>query len=69
MISEVMLVFIISSSVGVFSGLTQILYKSKCTHIGCCSCLDIDRDVETEEKFDEFELQRKDKVNDKKVKQ
>lgn len=38
--------------------LLGVLYKSKCVKIKCC-CMEIDRDVISEEKFDEEALRHK----------
>jgi hypothetical protein len=57
MVSGMLLIFIISTTVGFVSGLTHILYRSKCTKVwcGCCGC---ERDIVAEEELDEMELRQ-----------
>lgn len=46
---------IISAVCGVFMGIVKVLYDSKCVHVRCCGgFVDIERDVKTELKEDEF---------------
>jgi hypothetical protein len=59
MITEVFLMFIISSVVGVISGLTHAVYKSKCRHVLCC-CLEIDRDTDLEVEIEEMKMNKPD---------
>lgn len=40
---------------GFIGTMLTVIYKSKCSHVECC-CFKIDRDVVTEEKFDEISL-------------
>ena len=45
--------FFITSSVGLIIALTKMAYKSKCKEVSCC-CINIVRDIATEEKEFEF---------------
>lgn len=57
MLSEVFFSFLITSIIGCIIGIARILYKSKCKKCSICGFV-IERDVQTEEKIDELELQR-----------
>lgn len=48
--------FFVTTMCGFILALGRQMYKSKCREIQCC-CLKIVRDVESEEKYDEMELQ------------
>ena len=53
--------YIISTSSTAFLFCLGVLYKSKCTNINLCyGLIDIDRNVEIEEKYYELELDHKD---------
>jgi hypothetical protein len=53
--------YIISTTSTAFLFFLGVLYKSKCTNINLCyGLIDIDRNVEIEEKYDEFELNHTD---------
>lgn len=54
-LSEVFLTSLYVSGFAFLGGVLTVLYKSKCKTVKCC-CLEIDRDVECEEKIDEHEL-------------
>jgi hypothetical protein len=54
-LSEVFWVAFITTVSGVIIKLASMAYKSKCTDVKLC-CLQIKRDVITEEKENEFEL-------------
>lgn len=54
-LSEVFLTSLYVSGFAFLGGVLTVLYKSKCKTVKCC-CLEIDRDVEGEEKIDEHEL-------------
>ena len=55
--------YIISTASTAFLFCLGVLYKSKCTNINLCyGLIDIDRNVEIEEKYDELEFEHK---NDK----
>lgn len=54
-LSEAILVMLITGGFGFLAAVLGILYKSKCTRIECC-CVKIDRDVAGEEKIDAEEL-------------
>lgn len=56
--------YIISSASTAFLMFIAILYKSKCSNITLCyGCIDIDRNVIIEEKYDEIELGKKQSNN------
>lgn len=63
MLSKMFLIFLVSSSTGVISGLTHVFYRSKCKHILCCGCLEIDRDTDAELELDELEMNKPDHKN------
>lgn len=49
--------FFITTMCGFLLALGRQMYKSKCREIDIC-CIHIKRDVETEEKIDEIQMQR-----------
>ena len=49
--------FFITTMCGFLLALGRQMYKSKCREIDIC-CIHIKRDVETEEKIDEIQIQR-----------
>ena len=51
--SEVFYTFLITSLIGFVVALSKMAYKSKCKEVSCC-CIKIIRDVEIEEKENEF---------------
>ena len=56
--------YIISTTSTAFLVCLGVLYKSKCTNINLCyGLIDIDRNVEIEEKYDELELNHTDNKN------
>jgi hypothetical protein len=57
MLSEVFWTFFISSTIGLLLGVARMMYKSKCRTFACCG-LQIERDVEGEEKLDELVTMR-----------
>jgi hypothetical protein len=58
MLSEVFWVAFITTISGVIIKLCSMAYKSKCKEVSCC-CIKLVRDVELEEKENEFELTHK----------
>lgn len=55
---------------GLLLAILAICYKSKCSNIKCCGCIEIQRNVDLEEKYDEIELESKnnnDSKQDEKV--
>lgn len=54
--SQVFYITIASMACGFLLALGRQMYKSKCKEIHCC-CVHIVRDVESEEKIDEIQLQ------------
>lgn len=54
---QVFWTFFITTMCGFLLALGRQMYKSKCREIDIC-CIHIKRDVETEEKIDEIQLQR-----------
>ena len=56
MFSEVFFSLVLTSGIGLLLSLARMCYKSKCKTIRCCG-LEIDRDVEVEEKEDELEIE------------
>ena len=57
MITDVIILAIITSSVSVATLVVKSCLRSKCTDIKC-GCLSIHRDSTLEERFDELELNR-----------
>lgn len=55
MLSEVFWVAFISTISGVIIKLCSMAYKSKCKEVSCC-CIKLVRDVELEERENEFEI-------------
>lgn len=68
--TETFYMFLITSGIGFLLAVLKVCYKSKCKELNFC-CIRIIRDVETEEKIDEIEMQKKcnssrdEKENDK----
>jgi hypothetical protein len=58
MLSEVFYTFLITTASALVLKLCSMAYKSKCKEVDFC-CLKIIRDVEIEEKGDEFEIKNK----------
>jgi hypothetical protein len=58
MLSEVFWVAFITTISGVIIKLCSMAYKSKCKEVSCC-CIKLVRDVELEEKENEFEITHK----------
>lgn len=50
-ITDVVLMFIVTSGIGMILTIARLLYKSKCISIECCGCK-IVRDVDVEEHED-----------------
>ena len=57
MVSDVIMLAIITSSVSVITLVVKLCLRSKCTDISL-GCLKIHRDTSLEERFDELELNR-----------
>ena len=57
MISDVILLAIITSCVSVITLVVKLCLRSKCTDVKC-GCLTIHRDTSLEERFDELELNK-----------
>lgn len=55
-LSDALSAMIITGGFAFLGGVIAILYKSKCTRIRCCRCIEIERDVAGEEKLDEEAL-------------
>ena len=55
MLSEVFWVAFISTASGLLIKLCSMAYKSKCKEASCC-CLKIIRDIDAEEKEEEFRI-------------
>jgi hypothetical protein len=55
MLDNAIIVLIITTSSNLIFGLAKIIAKSKCSEVSCCGCI-IKRDVELEEKENEFEI-------------
>lgn len=58
MLSEVFWVAFITTISGMIIKLCSMAYKSKCKEVSCC-CMKFVRDVELEEKENEFEITHK----------
>jgi len=56
MLSEGFYAMLIATGAGIIGAILTILYKSKCTRVKCCGLIDIERDVQGEEKYDEEQL-------------
>jgi hypothetical protein len=52
-VSEVLISFVITSSIGLILAIIKILYKSKCKTVECCGVLKCERDIEHEVELDE----------------
>jgi hypothetical protein len=64
MLSEVFFSLLLTSLIGLILALARICYKSKCKVIKCCG-LEIDRNIEMEEKIDEIQINNSNKdLND-----
>ncbi len=57
MLTEVFLTFLVSSMCGFCLIVAKLTYKSKCHHIKLC-CLEIERNIEAEEKIDETQMRQ-----------
>jgi hypothetical protein len=55
MLSEVFWVAFVTTITGMIIKLVSMAYKSKCKEVDCC-CMKIIRDVEAEEKEEEFRV-------------
>lgn len=55
MLDNAIIVLIITTSSNLIFGLAKIIAKSKCSEVACCGCI-IKRDVDLEEKENEFEI-------------
>ena len=55
--TEIFWTFLITSGVGLVLAIGRIIYKSKCVTIRC-GCIEIERDIITEERIDEIQLAR-----------
>jgi hypothetical protein len=58
MLSEVFWVAFITTISGMIIKLVSMAYKSKCKEVSCC-CIKLVRDVDLEEKENEFEITHK----------
>lgn len=58
MLSEIFWNSLLITSSGLFLAVIAACYKSKCRTIRCCG-IEIDRDVEGEEKIDEIEMENR----------
>ena len=57
MVSDVIMLAIITSCVSVITLVVKLCLRSKCTDVKC-GCLTIHRDTSLEERFDELELNK-----------
>ena len=55
MLSEIFWIAFIGTTTGCIIKLASMAYKSKCKEVACC-CIKIIRDVEAEEKEEEFRI-------------
>ena len=58
MISEVLITFLITSSIGFGLAILKIFYKFKFSNLKCCGCLTLERDIEAEETLDELRINK-----------
>ena len=58
MLSEVFWIAFVSTASGMIIKLVSMAYKTKCKECSCC-CIKVIRDVELEEKENEFEILHK----------
>ena len=69
-ISEVLVMFFVTSFIGLFIASLKMCYKSKCTTIDLC-CLHVVRDTKTEEQELEFtathKTESKDSIEESKI--
>jgi hypothetical protein len=63
MLSEVFWVAFTTTISGMIIKLCSMAYKSKCKEVACC-CIKITRDIEAEEKEEEFRLTHTTKPNE-----
>ena len=57
MLSEVFYSLLLTSVIGLILALARMFYKSKCSVIKCCGgMVEIDRNIELEEKIDEIQI-------------
>jgi len=61
-LSEVFYSFVITSFIGCILSIVAACYKSKCSEIGICGCVNIKRNVEMEEKTDLEMIKNKNNV-------
>jgi uncharacterized membrane protein len=57
MLSEVFWSFFLTSIIGCIMGILRMIYKSKCKYCSICGIM-IERDIVSEEKIDELELNK-----------
>jgi len=55
MLSEVFYTILLTTTAGLVIKLCSMAYKSKCKEVACC-CIKIVRDVEAEQKEEEFRI-------------
>jgi len=58
MLSESFYYYLVSTVSSILIVILGFMYKSKCKIIKCCGCVEVDRDVEVEQKEDELEFNR-----------
>lgn len=51
--SEVLIIFMITSSVGFSLAVMRIIYKYQYNSLKCCGCIKIERDIEAQENIGE----------------
>jgi hypothetical protein len=56
MVTDVVLMFIVTSTIVFFLAIARMLYKSKCRTVRCCGC-EIDRDVQIEQEEEHERIQ------------
>ena len=66
-ISEILVTFVITSSIGLVLALTRACYKSKCSSVDLCGCISIVRNTEIEEQLDMAENKKKESTEESKT--
>lgn len=59
MLTETFLISISTMGFAFLTGMIGICYRSKCSHVRCCGCMEIERNVEIELQEDMAEVARR----------
>ena len=58
-LSEVFLTGLYTACIALILSMAALFYKSKCKTVRCCGICEIERDIETELKEDQLEMDRR----------